>query len=170
MMLRKEKIVRQIQPGELHVVLVKRVSDGLVGIVYTRAPMDWLVIVSHDTPLAETEVRISPAAERIVSALRARFEIAHEPKELMPWFLIAFEQAVAALSEFNLRTGAPWLTIELHSAVYHIAAQARGVVVGKMAGGSFAVRLDGRIPNTIMARRDELKPIVRSPALASAET
>jgi hypothetical protein len=34
----KEKIIRQSQPGELHVVLVKRQADGLVGIVYTRTP------------------------------------------------------------------------------------------------------------------------------------
>jgi hypothetical protein len=168
--MRKEKIMRQIQPGELHVVLVKRHSDGLVGIVYTRTPMDWLVALSDHTQLAEVEVRISPAAERIVTALRARFEISHAPNELMPWFLIDFAQAMASLCEFNLRTGNRWLKLELQAAVFHIERQCRGTIIGLLSGNTFAVKLDGDLPLLITAHRDELKPIVRSPALATAET
>jgi hypothetical protein len=163
----KEKIIRQSQPGELHVVLVKRQADGLVGIVYTRSPMSWLVTLSNDTQLAEVEVRVSPAAERIVTALRARFEISHEPNELLPWFLIDFAEAVAALSEYNLRTGGTWLKLELHAQVYHLVLRDRGTIIGLIQGGTFCVKLDGCTPNVVTARRDELKPIVRTTALAT---
>jgi hypothetical protein len=164
---RKEKIIRQVQPGELHVVLVKRHSDGLVGIVYTRAPMDWLTSLSNHTQLDDVEVRSSPAAERIVKALRARFEISHEPEQLVPWFVTDFAVAVAALCEYNLRTGAAWLNLELHSQVYHLTQQARGIIIGLIQGGTFCVKLDGCTPNVVTARRDELKPIVRTTALAT---
>jgi hypothetical protein len=125
--------------------------------------MSWLVTLSDDTQLAEVEVRVSPAAERIVTALRARFEISHEPNELLPWFLIDFAQAMAALSEYNLRTGGnPGSSSSCSAQCLSHRARDRGTIIGLIQGNTFAVKLDGCTPNVMTARRDELKPIVRS--------
>lgn len=164
----QEKLMKQIQPGELHVVIAGRL-DGVVGFLYTRDPLEWLARLGSHMDLGEIEVRASAAAVKIVKYLRSRFSKANVPSDSMPWYLVDYCQAVEALEEVNIATGEPHNGLELEAPVMIMSTRARGRVFGFTCRGQVVVKLDaGRFTeNIVIAPREDVKPIVRVKATAS---
>lgn len=163
----KAKLMKQIRPGSLHVVVAGRL-DGTVGFLYTREPLDWLAKLGSHMDLGEIEVRASAAAEKIVRHLRSLFAVANVPSSRMPWYLVDYQQAVAALDGVNLQTGEPLSGLELNAPVY-VRDQGRGHVFGFTRSGQIVVRLEGRrfTQNIVIAPRENVKPVVRVQATST---
>jgi hypothetical protein len=164
----REKLMKQIQPGSLHVVVAGRL-DGTVGFLYTRNPLDWLATLGNHFELGEIEVRASAAAEKIVRYLRSRFSVAHIPNERMPWYLVDYPQAVQALDEIDLDTGEPTSGLELGAKVQVDPGRRRGSVFGFTRSGRVVVKLDGLTftENIVIAPRENVKRIVRVAAIST---
>jgi hypothetical protein len=164
----REKLMKQIQPGALHVVIAARL-DGTVGFLYTRNPLDWLAALGSHFELGEIEVRASAAAEKIVRYLRSRFSVASIPSERMPWYLVDYPQAIEALDEVNLETGEPSSGLELNARVQVDPGRRRGTVFGFTRRGQVVVKLEGGhyTSNIVIAPRENVKPIVRVAAIST---
>jgi hypothetical protein len=162
-----EKIMKQVTPGAQHALLVKR-ADGVVGLFFTREPMNWLGVLSQHIEIEEAECRPSPASPRIVSHLRARFAHAHIPNESYPWYLIDFPQAVEALGDFDLATGELLDALKPDAEVLVLPDRQRGRVIGFSRCGRVIVRLHTTrlISNLVLALRENIKPVLRVPALS----
>lgn len=160
----REKLMKQIQPGALHVVVAGRL-DGVVGFLYTRDPLEWLARLGSHMELGEVEVRATPAADKIVKHLRSRFSMANVPSSAMPWYLVDYRQAVEALDEIDLSTGEPTNGLALNAPVLVLPDRARGRVFGFTRRGQVVVKLDGPrfTVNIVIAPRDQVKPILRAP-------
>lgn len=158
----REKLMKQTQPGQLHVVVAARL-DGAVGFLYTRDPIEWLAQLGSHMDLGEIEVRACAAAAKVVKYLRSRFSVADVPSRHMPWYLVDYKQAVDALDEIDLATGEPRSGLELDAPVMVYPQAARGRVFGFTCGGQVVVKLDvGRFTeNIVIAARQDVKPIVR---------
>jgi hypothetical protein len=157
--MQRHKLMRHVVPGSMHVVLAGR-EDGVVGMVYTRAPVDWLLTIAESFKIAHSEIRASAAAPRIVVAWRSRFPIEPQPGSLLPWFRVQFVDAVRALDDYNLVTGALHNGFDLNAPVRVRSLNARGKVIGYSAGHErIAVRLDrGNITsNVCMAPASDLE-------------
>lgn len=159
----REKVMKQIQPGALHVVVAGRL-DGVVGFLYTRDPLEWLARLGSHMELGEIEVRASAAADKIVKHLRSRFSVANVPSAAMPWYLVDYRQAVEALNEVDLITGEPTTGLALDAPVMVYPQRVRGRVFGFTRRGQIVVKLDGArfTSNIVIAPRDQVKPILRA--------
>lgn len=158
----QEKLMKQIQPGALHVMVVGR-QDGTVGFLYARDPLNWLAQLGTHVQLGEVEVRVSAAAERIVNYLRTRFRIANVPSSPHPWYLVDFDQARRALDEVNLETGEPADGLEMGSEVMVLPQRVRGWIFGFTHAGQIVVRHQAPrgVKHISIVPRENLKPIVR---------
>jgi hypothetical protein len=157
-MLQRHLLMRHVIPGAMHVVLAGR-ADGLVGSVYTRAPIDWLLTISDSFNINRHEIRPSAHAERIVRAWRSRFAIEPQPGSLLPWFRAPFVDAVRALNDYNTRTGSAFQAIELDAPVLVKASGSLGRVIGFSRCGRVAVRLEVSplVCNMSLVRREGLE-------------
>jgi hypothetical protein len=156
--------MKQIHPGEQHVIIASRIQDGAVGLFYTREPGNWLAAIAAHFQLASVEVRPSSAAPKVIEALRRRFAVAHTPYDTMPWFLVDFRQAVEALNALDVETGEPRRDLEIAARVMVLPQRLRGSVVGYTRRGQVAVKLvgNGAVSNVVIAMRDQVKPILRA--------
>lgn len=163
----RERLMKQIQPGALHVVVAGRL-DGVVGFLYTRDPLEWLSHFGSHVELGEIEVRASAAADKIVKHLRSRFSIANVPSSAMPWYLVDYSQAIDALNEIDLTTGEPVSGLALKARVMVYPQRVRGIVFGFTRRGQVVVKLDDTrfTSNIVIAPRDQVKPILRAPAIS----
>jgi hypothetical protein len=163
----REKFVKQIQADSMHAMVVKR-GDGLVGLFYTREPMNWLGILSQHALIEEAEVRPSAHSPRIVSFMRARFAHAHTPNEAFPWYLVDFQQAVDALNDFNHETGELLDLLKPDTPVLVLPERKRGTVIGFSRCGRVVVKLHSphHISNLVLALRENVKPVVRAATIS----
>jgi hypothetical protein len=163
------KLMRHVVPGAMHVVLAGR-DDGVVGSVYTRAPVDWLLAVSDSFKITHHEIRASAAAARVVTAWRSRFSLEPQPGSLLPWFRVLFMDAVRALDEYNLTTGEIFTAIETQAPVRitGYAGAPRGKVIGFTRCGRVAVKLEGSplVSNVCLVPRDAVELALEGPARA----
>jgi hypothetical protein len=167
-----EKVMKQIVPGSQHAVIVKRATDGLVGLFFTVDPRAWLTALSAHMELEDAEVRASVHAPRLVSFLRARFSHAHQPGDAMAWYLIDFPQAVNALEDFDMSSGELLGHLKPNTEVWVLPQRVRGTVIGFGKCGRVTVRLHGTryTENLILALRENLKPVLRVAALSGPLT
>lgn len=164
----QEKVMKQIRPGELHVVIVSREQDSAVGLFYTRDPMNWLSALASHGPLRDVEVRPARAAAQVVERLRGHFSLTHLVGAALPWYQVDFEQAIAALSAVNLDTGAELIRCGVGDPVS--VRGERGKVIGYTRGGEIVVKIDRApiVANLMIAARADVKPVVRTTAIAEA--
>jgi hypothetical protein len=82
----------------------------------------------------------------------------------MAWYLVDFDQAVDALAEYDLETGARvrGAALKVRDRVY-VSAAGRGVVEGFTACGRVTVRMETNplTARVVHAPRSLVKPIVR---------
>jgi hypothetical protein len=165
------KLLKQIRHGFLHVMIAGR-RDGLVGILYTRDPVGWCKANADELSVQQVEVRASAMAERAVCNLRALFAQEIDVASVMPWYRTAFASAVEALDFINLHTGAPYQGIELNAPVYVPETSARGRVVGFADSSRVIVKLcrtNRLVEQVVIVPRDQLKLVVRTPAIGTAK-
>jgi hypothetical protein len=161
-----EVAMKNIIPGELHVVVAER-GDQITGIFWTRNPHQHLANLSSATHLGRIDIRPSPHAARVVASLARRFEASTSSRSSESfWTFADFEEILAALGEYDLAVGAlvERAGIKLDDPVY-ISKLGRGVVTGFTRCGRLIVRLDRPTQHaqaSAIAPRSQVKPILRA--------
>ncbi len=161
-----EMAMKNIIPGELHVVIAER-GDQVTGVFWTRNPHQHLANLSSATHLGRIEIQPSPHASRVVNGLARRFEASTSSRSSESFWTVAdFEEVLAALREYDLSLGAliERAGVKLDDHVY-IPALGRGVVTGFTRCGRVIVRLDrpkAHSQASAIAPRSCVKPILRA--------
>jgi hypothetical protein len=159
--------MKQIIPGQLHVVVAER-QDQVTGVFWTRNPDQHLAnLASATQQLGRVEVCPGRHAPMVVQSLSRRLSDSIQTRGTdCFWTCADFEEVLAALSEYDLDKGVlvERAGLRANDPVY-IPKLGRGVVQSFTRCGRVVVRLtrpDNMAKAVAIATRASVKPILRA--------
>lgn len=133
------------------ILIARRAGDGLVHIGALENPSERIrLFQSNDIQLEQhVTTRPTPHSQRIVAGLKRRFETA-ALDVAGPWFIVDYDRAIAALTEYDLDTGDRLARDDLKLATpVSVEGVGEGVITGFALCGRIEVSI-ARYPKGVL--------------------